>query len=167
LLTNASSNVDAADFAVSTTMTIDKTKTTTPVAPPDPIFAPTPDVPTSAFDVAPSLTLFGPEIMHISSTDTQLRLIVESSGQGSVRARLGTTSLGTFSLRAGNNDLRMKLPTSVLQTLRRSAAADNVLTLTPVSPSGTATGTSVTREIHVAVVKPKIKLKQKLKLHRK
>jgi len=165
LLTNASSNVDAADFSVHSSMTVDRTKTTTPVAPPDPIFAPTPDVPTSAADVAPSLTLFGPEVMRISSTDTQLRLIVESSGQGSVQARLGTTSLGTFSIRGGNNDLRMKLPTNVLRALRRSAAAGNVLTLTPVSPNGAATGTAVTREIHVAVVKPKTK--QKLKLHRK
>jgi len=146
-------------------MTVDTTKTTTPVAPPDSIFAPTPDVPTSAADVAPTLTLFGPEVMRISSTDTQLRLIVESSGQGSVQARLGTTSLGTFSIRGGNNDLRMKLPTNVLRALRRSAAAGNVLTLTPVSPNGAATGTAVTREVHVAVVKPKTK--QKLKLHRK
>jgi hypothetical protein len=163
LLTNASSNIDAADFSVSSSMTIDTTKTTTPVAPPDPIFAPTPDVPTSAIDVAPSLMLFGPEILRISSKDTQLRLIVESSGQGSVQAKLGGTSLGSYSLRGGNNDLRMKLPASLLRTLRRSAAAGNVLTLTPVSTSGAATGTAVTRQIRVAVVKPKIKLK----LHKK
>jgi|tagenome__1003787_1003787.scaffolds.fasta_scaffold20927621_1 hypothetical protein len=165
LLTNASTNVDAADFSVSTSMTIDTSKTTTPVAPPDPLFAPTPDVPTASIDVAPSLTLFGPEILRLSSKDTLLRLIVESSGQGSVQAKLSGTSLGTFSLRGGNNDLRMKLPASLLQALRRSAAAGNVLTLTPVSPSGTTTGTAVTRQIRVAVVKPKIK--QKLKLHRK
>ncbi len=90
----------------------------------------------SSADIAPTLSLFGPEVLKLSNLETQLRLIVESNNQGAVQAKLGTVVLGTLPIRAGNNDLRFKLPPGVLRTLRRVASASNVLTLTPTSPNG-------------------------------
>jgi hypothetical protein len=169
-LSNASLNVDAADFAVTASMTVDSTKPATPAPPPDPIEVNTPVVPVSDADVAPTLELFGPEILRLNATDTQLRLIVESNGAGSVEAKIGSKSLGTVAIRGGNNDVRFKLPTSLLTSLRRSAAASNVLSLTPVSPSGAATGKPLTRVVRIepsAKTKPKAKPKPKRKLKRR
>jgi hypothetical protein len=130
-------------------MTVDTTKPADPFDPPSPVVVPTPTVPVSSVDVAPTLTLFGPEILKISSTETLLRLIVESTGPGTVQATLGSATLGTLKVRGGNNDLRFKLPGALLKTLRRAAAAGNVLTLTPTAPNGTTVGQAVTRTVQV------------------
>jgi hypothetical protein len=159
---NASTSVDAADFVVTTKLTV-MTTHATPIAPPNPVFTPTPVVPVSSVDVAPTLFLYGPELLKLSATDTQLRLIVESNGQGSVQARLGSVALGTLSVRGGNNDLRFKLPAGLLRALRRAASAGNMLTLTPVSASGSVTGQAVTRTVSMLTAKHKVKAK----LHRK
>jgi len=153
VLPNASTNVDAADFVVTTSMTVDTTKPATPVPPPDPVTETTPVVPVSNADVAPSLDLFGPEVLSLSPSETQLRLIVESNGPGTVKAALGATVLGTVTIRGGANDLRFKLPVSLLKSLRR-AAGSNRLTLTPSSPSGVV-GQAVTRTVQVLQPKPK------------
>jgi hypothetical protein len=113
----------------------------------------------SSADVAPTLVLFGPEILRLSSVDTRLRLIVESGSQGTVQAKIGSIVLGTLPIRAGNNDLRFKLPSGMLHRLRRAAAAGNILTLTPVSPNGTTIGQAVTRSI--SVLAPKAKPRRK------
>jgi hypothetical protein len=155
-LTNASTNVDAADFTVTLSMTVDPNTPATPFDVPAPVFMPTPTVPVTSTDVAPTLTLFGPQVLKVGAGDTQLRLIVESTGQGSVQATLGATALGKLAIRAGNNDLRFTLPTSLLKTLRRAASAANVLTLTPSSPSGLA-GQAVTRTVQLAPAKAKAK----------
>jgi len=158
---NASTNVDAADFVVSASMTVDTDTTATPDPPPDQVKVNTPVVPVSGADVAPTLELFGPEILRLSAKDTQLRLIVESNGAGSVQAKLGTISLGTVSIRGGDNDLRFKLPSSVLTALRRSAATPSLLSLTPVSASGATAGEAVTRVVRIAPTKAKPKPKPK------
>jgi hypothetical protein len=160
-LPNASTTVDAADFVVTTTLTVKSTQAT-PVAPPDPVFTTTPVVPVSSVDVAPTLLLFGPEVLRLAAKETQLRLIVQSSGPGSVEAKLGSVVLGTATVRGGNNDLRFKLPAGVLRALRRTASSGNILTLTPVSANGVVTGQAVTRT--VSVLSPK--LKAKVKQHR-
>ena len=54
-----------------------------------------------------------------------------------MQAKIGSVVLGTASIRAGNNDLRFKLPSGSLKRLRRAASAGNLLTLTPISPNGT------------------------------
>jgi hypothetical protein len=158
---NGSTEVDGADFSVKATLSVDTTKPTipTPTAPPDPVGTQTPVIPVTSADVAPTLFLFGPEILRLTGKDTQLRLIVESNGQGSVQAKLGSIVLGTVSLRGGNNDLRFKLPSGVLRALRRTASAPNVLTLTPKSPNGTTIGQAVTRTVRM--------LAPKVKQHRK
>ena len=156
-LSNASSTsnaiVDAADFVVTASLDVDTSQPTTPAPPPDPVVLNTPTVPVGAADVAPTLELFGPEILRLSATQTQLRLIVSSNGPGSVRGRLGRSTSGSALLRAGANDVRFTLPKTVLQRLRRTAATSNVLTLTPVSSDGSATGSPVVRKITVTPTK--------------
>jgi hypothetical protein len=163
---NASTNVNAADFAVTLSLTVDTKTPATQFAVPDPIFMPTPTVPVTSADVAPTLSLFGPEVLKLSSTETQLRLIVESTGQGSVQAQLGGTVLGKAALRGGNNDLRFTLPGNLLKALRRTASAANVLTLTPSSPTGVS-GQPVTRTVQVQPAEAKVKAKAKLKVKAK
>lgn len=150
---NPSTSVDAADFVVSASMTVDETHQATPAPPPAPLDLNTPVVSVDSVDVAPTLMLFGPEILKLSTKQTTLRLIVQSDGPGSVRARLGSIDLGTRAIRAGANDVRLALPKQALRSLRRSAAASRLLTLTPVSEHGSVTGTAVSRTVRVAAAK--------------
>ena len=156
-LSNASSTVtsivDAADFIVTASLSVDTTKLTTPTPAPDPVSLNTPVVPVGAADVAPTLELFGPEILKLSATQTQLRLIVSSNGPGSVRGRLGSVDLGKVAIRGGANDVRFALPKNVLKALRRSASVSNLLTLTPLSSDGSASGAPLVRKISVAAAK--------------
>jgi hypothetical protein len=146
---NASTSVDGAGFMVSYSMTVDTNAPATASPPPSPtsIWGTTVPVPTA--DVPPSIDVFGPELLQLSASDPTIRLIVQSSGPGMLTATLGSTVLGTGSLRSGNNDLRFAVPKGMLTSLRRSAADANVLTLTPTSSTGTATGAPVM--LHVAI----------------
>lgn len=161
-LANPTTNVDAAWFTVSAKLSVD---TSTPASPSSsPAQVPTGGtsviaVPTSA--VAPTIDVFGPEVLRVSSADRLLRLIVQSSGPGTLDASLGSTALGTASLRAGNNDVRFPVPKSLLAALRRSAAASNILTLTPAASTGTSIGTAVTRLVSIQpAAKPKHRSKR-------
>jgi hypothetical protein len=49
--------------------------------------------------------------------------------------------------------VRFTLPKNVLKSLRRSASASNVLTLTPVSSDGSASGAPLVRKVSVATPK--------------
>jgi hypothetical protein len=152
-LPNASQNIDAADFDVSASLDVDPTTPATPIVPllpPPPVVVTSPVISVSAADVAPTIDVFGPQLLKLSATDTQIRLIVNSSGEGLVSAVLGSLSIGTLSLRAGNNDVRFTIPKGTLAAVRRAAAASNVLNLTPTATNGTAIGTAVTRTISVA-----------------
>jgi hypothetical protein len=163
VLPNASSDltkVDGADFSVKASVSIDLPRViTTSTPPPDPVGTVTPVIQVTAADVAPTLFLFGPEILTLSSVDTKLRLIVESGSEGTVQAKIGSVMLGTASIRAGNNDVRFKLPNGMLHRLRRAASAGSLLTLTPMSPNGTTIGQAVTRTI--SVLAPKVKQRRK------
>jgi hypothetical protein len=141
--------VDGAGFLVSYSTTVDTNTPATATPPPaaTSVWGSTVPVPTS--DVPPSIDVFGPELLKLSATDPTIRLIVQSSGPGMLTATLGSTVLGTGSLRSGNNDLRFAVPKAMLTSLRRSAADANVLTLTPLAPTGSATGSPVT--LHVAI----------------
>ncbi len=161
---NAGTTVDAADFTVTSSVTVDtNTPATAGNAPPQvSIWGTT--VPVPATDVAPSIDVFGPELLTLSASAPTIRLIVDSSGPGIVTATLGATTLGTGTLRAGNNDLRFTVPKDMLTSLRRAAANANVLTLTPMSPSGASAGQPVTRQVAIAAVH---KAKAKAKKHKK
>ena len=156
-LPNASQNVDAADFDVSATLDVDATTPATPilpVSPPPAVTVTSPVVSVSSADVAPTIDVFGPQLLQLSATDSQIRLIVNSSGEGLVSATLGSLSLGTVSLRAGNNDVRFAVPKGVLSAVRRAASPSNVLSLTPTATSGSAIGTPVTRTVSVTPAAP-------------
>jgi hypothetical protein len=141
-------------------------KTDTPgqaSARPDPIKVSGPVIPVTGADVAPTLLLFGPELLRLDEGAPTVRLIMRSSGEGQVRASLGSTVLGTVSVRPGGNDVRFTIPKSLLNGLRRSSSAGGtLLTLTPLSPSGATTGKPVTRTVSVTTTKPKAVVKKKL-----
>lgn len=153
ILANPSTNVDAATFGISGTLTVDRNTEATPTAPPDPVkLHGTPvDTPTSGGgdggDV-PQVAVFGPQVLRIAPDARQIRLIVQSDGSGQLKAALGSLTLGTKTLRAGGNDLRFTLPTKALKGIRRVSAAASVLTLTPMS-SGGAAGKPITRQVVV------------------
>jgi len=166
-LPNASTTVDAADFTVTMTQTVDTNTPATATQPPaqTSIWGTTVPVPTN--DVAPTIDVFGPELLTVSASERVIRLIVDSSGQGALNARLGSTALGTSQLRAGNNDVRFTVPASLIASLRRSAGVANLLTLTPMSSSGAAAGTPVTRHVAISTAKAKPKPKPKPKPKKK
>jgi hypothetical protein len=139
------------EFAINGTLTVDLNSPTAATLPPDPLFTgPTVAAPTA--DVAPTITVYGAEIVRVSTADRMIRLIVYSSGDGALKASAGTINLGTYTLRAGNNDIRFKLPQSLVNSLRKpagaTAAGPSVLTLKCVSPAGVA-GATVARKITV------------------
>jgi hypothetical protein len=143
-------------FTVTAKITVDTTTPGQSATPPPQVPVNGPVVPVPAFDVAPFVAVFGPELLHLSAAATVVRLIVQSSGSGVLQASLGGQALGTASLRAGNNDVRWTLPKALLAGLRRSAAVGgNVLKLTPLSPSGSMAGAVVTRAVAVDLAKTK------------
>jgi hypothetical protein len=159
-LPNASTTVDGATFTVASSVSVD---TNTPAAAASAPTGPTiwgTTVPVPTTDVAPLIDVFGPELLKLSATDPTIRLIVSSSGVGSVNATLGTRTLGSRPLRAGNNDLRFVVPKGLLTTLRRAASAGHILTLTPMSTSGAVAGQPVTRHVTIAQT-PKAKKSKK------
>lgn len=153
-LPNASQAVDAADFGVTVALNVDASTAVTAAPPPPPLPAvvTSPVIPVSSADAPPTIAVFGPQLLRLSATASRIRLIVDASGQGLLSASLGSLALGTVSLRAGNNDLRFAVPKGTLLALRRSAAASNMLTLTPVSASGVS-GTPVTRTVRITPAK--------------
>jgi hypothetical protein len=159
-LPNDSLGADGREFTVTGTVSVD---TNTPAAPTDPppgahvIGTPVP-VPSS--DPAPTLNVYAPEVLKVSSKTRLLRFVVFSSGDGKLGALLGATGLGSAALRSGNNDVRFVLPTRLFQSLRTKSVS-NVLQLTSMSPSGTK-GATFTR--HVVVQAPP-KKKQAKKKH--
>ena len=146
-------------FTVTATITVDpNTPGGQAQLPPAPVAVNGPVVAVPTTDVAPSIAAFGPELLQVPAAAPVVRLIVQSSGDGKLQASLGGTVLGTVNLRAGNNDLRWTLPASLLPRLRRSSAdSSNVLTLTPMSSSGAATGTPVTRRVSIVQAPAKAK----------
>jgi hypothetical protein len=108
-------------------------------------------------DPAPTLKVYAPEVIKVSSKTRLLRFVVFSSGDGKLGAVLGSTGLGSAGLRGGNNDVRFVLPKQLFQSLRTKSVS-NVLQLTSESPSGTK-GATFTR--HVVVQAPKKPAKKK------
>jgi hypothetical protein len=162
-LPNASTSLDSADFTVTSSVVVDTSTPATAGVAPTPVSIWGTPVPVPADDVAPLITVFGPELLKVDAKSPTIRLIVESSGPGAVTAALGSAKLGSGALRAGENDLRFTVPKAMLSSLRRSAGIANLLTLTPVSPGGTSVGTPVTRHVLVTVTKPKPKPRPKTK----
>ena len=165
-LPNASTTVNGANFTVTSSVTVDPNSPATATAPPAPTSVWGTPIPVPTADVPPSIDVFGPELLQLSAADPTIRLIVESSGPGTLNATLGGAVLGSSSLRAGNNDLRFLVPKGMLTSLRRSASAANILTLTPSSSSGSASGSPVMLHVVIAAA-AKVKAPSKAKKHKK
>lgn len=165
-IANTSTTVDAAMFTVTSSVTVDTNTPATASPPPSPTSVWGTSVPVPTADVPPSIDVFGPELLQLTAADPTIRLIVESSGPGLLTAKLGATILGTGTLRSGNNDLRYAVPKEMLTSLRRSATDANVLTLTPGSSTGAATGAPVMLHVAIAAA-PKAVKAVKAKKHAK
>ncbi len=161
-LPNPSTDVTAngEDYVISGTLTVDTSTPTSSTPPPAPLFTgPTVAAPTT--DAVPTILVYGAQIVRVSTADRLVRLIVFSSGDGQLQAAAGTVNLGTYQLRAGNNDVRFKLPQSIVNALRKPAGRSvsaSVLTLKFLSPGGVA-GPTVSRKL--TLVKPTPKKKKK------
>ena len=154
-LPNPSTDVTAngEDFVISGTLTVDL-NTPTAATPPPPAIYTGPTVAAPTTDVVPTIVVYGAQIVRVSTADRMVRLIVFSTGDGQLQASAGNTNLGTYQLRAGNNDVRFKLPQSIVNALRKPAGQTvgaSVLTLKFLSPAGVV-GTTVSRKL--SLVKP-------------
>jgi hypothetical protein len=154
------------EFTLSGTLTVDTNSVASPTPPPAPVAVngSVVNVPTSA--VPPDIDVFGPEIIHLSTSDTTLRLIVHADTDGKLQGSLGSYALGTATLRAGGNDVRFSLPAGARVGLRRAAATSNVLQLTSIASSGVL-GETVTRLVTIDPAKPKPKKHAKPKPKKK
>ena len=152
--------LDGREFTVSGTVTVDKSKPAAASEAPAGVKVIGPVVQAPTTDPAPDLTLHAPELIRVSAKTRLLRFVVFSSGDGTLKATLGSTWLGSAGLHAGNNDVRFILPTQLLKTLRKTNTPDNVLMLTSYSPGGTQ-GASVTRRVAVQLVKKTTKPKRR------
>jgi hypothetical protein len=153
-LPNATSDLDGRTFSVAEHLTVDANAPANAKVPPAPApsFGSVVNVPASG--IVPAISVFGPELLTLAAGTTQIRLIVESSGEGSVAAAIGSVALGGAKLRPGENDLRFTVPQGTLSTFQASATAGpTVMTLTPTSLDGTATGPAVTQKLSVAPLK--------------
>ncbi len=144
--------LDGREFTLSGTVTIDKSKPAAASEAPPGVKVSGPVISAPTTDPAPDLTLHAPELIRVSAKTRLLRFIVFSSGDGTLKARLGSTWLGSAGLHAGNNDVRFIVPAQLLKTLRKTNTPDNVLMLTSYSLGGTK-GASVTRRVAVQLVK--------------
>jgi hypothetical protein len=152
--------LDGREFTVSGTVTVDKSKPAAASEAPAGVKVIGPVIQTPTTDPAPDLTMHAPELIRVSAKTRLLRFIVFSSSDGTLKATLGSTWLGSAGLHAGNNDVRFVLPAQLLTTLRKTNTPDNVLMLTSYSPGGTQ-GASVTRRVAMQLVKKTTKPKRR------
>ena len=147
--------LDGREFTLSGTVTVDKTKPAAASEAPAGVKVTGPVIQAPTTDPAPVLTLHAPELIRVALKTRLLRFVVFSSGDGTLKATLGSTWLGSAGLHAGNNDIRYVLPTQLLKSLRKTNTPANVLTLTSYSMGGTQ-GASVIRRVAMKPVpKPK------------
>jgi hypothetical protein len=152
-LPNATLGLDGREFVVTGSVSVDRTKPSTPSPPPPGTKVIGNVIPAPMSDPAPTLRIYAPEVLRVSARNRLLRFAVFSSGDGKLQAVLGSANLGTATLRGGNNDVRFVLPQALFKGLRVKSAA-NLLQLTSVSPGGTK-GATVTRRVLVQTPKPK------------
>jgi hypothetical protein len=143
MLPNTSTTTDAQEFVVSASIAVDRSRLTpapaTPVTSKPPAvaiqggFVPAPDG-----TLAPTIRLYGPQLMSVSPKSRKLTLVVYSNGTGKVEIAVGGVSLGTYGVRAGYNRLRVTVPQAQLRRAPGSRIRPGrlQLLLTSLSPSG-------------------------------
>jgi hypothetical protein len=154
------SPADGVSFVVSGSLSVDYTTPETAVLPPAQTTQSGQTVDAGTFSPVPGIWLYGPDVLQLAPTAARLRLIVGSTGEGSVAVKLGSSTLGTAALVPGTNDLRFTLPAGLRRSLRRTAGG-LLLTLTPIAPDGTTKGAPVTGKVSIAAVTAKKKLKRR------
>jgi hypothetical protein len=159
-LPNDSLGMDGREFTVSGVVSVDPNTPASPTEPPPGVHVIGTPIPAPTTDPAPTLKVYAPEVLKVSSKTRLLRFVVFSSGEGALGAVLGSTGLGSAALRSGNNDIRFVLPTQLFQKLR-SKSSSNVLQLTSQSPSGTKGSTFTRRVVIQTPPKPKKKTAKK------
>ena len=158
-LPNATLGLDGREFVVTGSVSVDRTKPSTPSPPPPGTKVIGNVIPAPTSDPAPALRVYAPEVLRVSSKNRLLRFAVFSSGDGKLQAVLGSANLGTATLRSGNNDVRFVLPQVLFKGLRTKSAS-NLLQLTSMSLGGTK-GATVTRRVLVQTPKPPKKKKRR------
>ncbi|TML06206.1 MAG: hypothetical protein E6G36_00210 [Actinobacteria bacterium] len=154
-LPNDSLGLDGREFTVGGHVSVDLATPASPTDPPPGVHVIGSVISSPISDPAPTLKVYAPELIRVSTKTHLLRFAVFSSGDGKLAAMLGSTNLGSASLRGGNNDVRFVLPTQLFKSLRTKSSS-NLLALTSVSPSGTQ-GSTVTRRVLVQAPKKKPK----------
>ena len=158
-LPNPSPTADAQVFIVNYSITVGNVSLTPPSTPPAPAYTgPATAVPTK--DPAPAIWMHGAEVVRVPATTRTVRLLVNASSDGFLRAMFDGVVVATAPLRAGTNDVRFTLPVTVIKAVKsaRSRAAGRALSLTSLAPDGTA-GETVTRQ--VLLVEPKAQAEKK------
>jgi hypothetical protein len=161
-LPNDSLGMDGREFTVSGSVSVDLGTPAAPTEPPPGVHVIGTTIPAPTSDPAPTLNIYAPEVLRVSSKTRLLRFVVFSSGDGRLGAMLGGTGLGSSALRSGNNDIRFVLPTQLFKSLRTKSSS-NMLQLTSESPSGTKGATFTRRVVVQAPPKPKPKKKKPAK----
>jgi hypothetical protein len=152
-LPNDSLGMDGREFVITGEVTVDLSSPAAPTIPQPGAIIVGPVIEAPTTDPPPDLTVYAPELLRVNARTRVLRFVIYSSGSGSVDAVLGSTDLGSASVRAGNNDVRWKLPLSLVTALRKTNA-DNLLSLTSLSPSGEP-GETLTRRVAIVANKKK------------
>jgi hypothetical protein len=143
MLPNPSLTADAQEFVVSASLSVDRSKQTP--APAMPVTSKPPAVaiqggvvPAPDGTLAPTIRLYGPEVMTISGTQRRVTLIVHSDDSGTVEISIAGVSLGTYGVRPGYNRLRVAVPNAQISRAAgsRVRTGRTQLLVTAVSPSG-------------------------------
>jgi hypothetical protein len=146
-LPNTSLALDARQFVLNGSVSVDKTKPATPSEAPAQVPVGTPVIVVPSSDPPPTLALHAPEVLRVAAKTRLLRFIVFASGDGKLQVALGSATLGSPTVHAGNNDVRFVLPKQLFSKLRTKSSS-NLLTLTSLSSSGTQ-GMTLTRRVVV------------------
>lgn len=146
-LPNGTTNVNAANFVVSGTLTVDFSTPASSSNPPAPTSQYGTPVAAGSFSAAPPVSILGPAKVFLAQDATSIRVAVYSGGDGTLKVTLGSYSLGSMDLAAGTNAHTFTLPSGALNAISSAGAAGLTLTLTPTS--GNATGTAVTQKVGI------------------
>jgi len=152
-LPNPSTTLDARMFTVSGTVSVDTSTIAAPTGPPPGLWSGATEA-APAGEVAPSIHVYGAQVLRVAARTRTVRLIVFASGSGRLQATLGGKVVHTAALRGGNNDVRFKLPATTVSQLRRTSSlrsSAGLLSLRSLSTTGVA-GSAVTRR--VSIVQP-------------
>jgi hypothetical protein len=143
MLPNPSVTTDAQEFVVSASLAVDRSRQTP--APASPVTTKPPAVaiqggvvPAPDGTLAPTIRLYGPEVMNVSGKQRRVTLVVYSNETGKVEISVAGVGLGTYAVRAGYNRVRVTVPKGQISRAPGGRVRTGRLQLlvTALSPSG-------------------------------